>query len=186
MQEKRQTRLPTFVRTYLYHLYQCIYLYYFSFTNSSFNRSPAPGVVVPKIEQPDQELNTVTIHKRGTTVGYDNPGFDSPWVRSGPRLSTLEWPDSPAIGCRDSIVCDGSSTPTNRQKTFKPLDTDSAYDPSYDPSMAAVKFYKSYFIHNLMFQIFRFLTMTTVISPLMMTRILLLATKMTRENYCRM
>jgi len=116
-----------------------------SFTNSSFNRSPAPGTVVPRIEQPDQELSTVTIHKRGNTTGYDNPGFDSPWARSGPRLSTLEWPDSPAIDCRDSIVCEGSSTPTNRQKTFKPLDADSAYEPSYDPSIAATSYNDRHF-----------------------------------------
>ena len=91
-------------------------------------------MVVPRIQQPDQELNAVTIVRRGNTVGYDNPGFDSPWARQrsgGPRLlSTLDWPDSPAIGSRDGVVCDGSSTPS---KKTKPEDTDSAYQ---QPSLA--------------------------------------------------
>ena len=106
----------------------------FRFTNASFNRStPNPDMVVPRIQQPDQELNAVTITKRGNTVGYDNPGFDSPWARnrnSGPRLlSTLDWPDSPHIGSKDAVVCDGSSTPSRS----KPADTDSAYQ---EPSLA--------------------------------------------------
>ena len=59
------------------------------------------GGSVPRVEVPDQELNAVTIVRRGATVGYDNPGFQSPWsrayTRSGPRLSALDWPDSPAM-----------------------------------------------------------------------------------------
>merc|ERR1719391_234202 len=52
-----------------------------SFTNSSFNRStPNPNLHVPRIQQPDQEMNSVTIMRSGNTVGYDNPGFDSPWA----------------------------------------------------------------------------------------------------------
>merc|ERR1712198_529923 len=77
-----------------------------SFTNSSFNRStPNPNLHVPRIQQPDQEMNSVTIMRSGNAVGYDNPGFDSPWARQrsgGPRLlSTLEWPESPHICSRD-------------------------------------------------------------------------------------
>merc|ERR1719147_693578 len=107
-----------------------------SFTNSSFNRStPNPNLHVPRIQQPDQEMNSVTIMRSGNTVGYDNPGFDSPWARQrsgGPRLlSTLEWPESPNICSRDDIVCDGSSTPSR----MKSQDTDSAYqEPSLAPS----------------------------------------------------
>ena len=86
-----------------------------------------------RIQQPDQEMNSVTIMRSGNTVGYDNPGFDSPWARQrsgGPRLlSTLEWPESPNICSRDDIVCDGSSTPSR----MKSQDTDSAYQ---EPSLA--------------------------------------------------
>jgi len=106
-----------------------------SFTNSSFNRStPNPNLHIPRIQQPEHEMNSVTIMRSGTTIGYDNPGFDSPWARQrsgGPRLlSTLDWPESPKIG-RDDIVCDGSSTPSR----MKSQDTDSAYqEPSLAPS----------------------------------------------------
>jgi len=108
-----------------------------SFTNQTFNRaSPANANTAPRIEQPDQELNAVTIVKRGNTVGYDNPGFESPWTsafsKRAPKLSTLDWPDSPNIGHRDGIVCEGSSTPT--RSMLKPLDTDSAFQ---EPSIAA-------------------------------------------------
>lgn len=82
-----------------------------------------------------KELNAVTIIKRGNTVGYDNPGFESPWTsafsKRAPKLSTLDWPDSPNIGHRDGIVCEGSSTPT--RPMLKPLDTDSAFQ---EPSIA--------------------------------------------------
>ena len=65
-----------------------------------------------------QELNAVTIVKRGNTVGYDNPGFESPWTsafsKRAPKLSTLDWPDTPNISRRDGIVCEGSSTPTKK------------------------------------------------------------------------
>ena len=77
----------------------------------------------------------MTIVKRGNTVGYDNPGFESPWTsafsKRAPKLSTLDWPDSPNIGHRDGIVCEGSSTPTRSR--VKPLDTDSAFQ---EPSIA--------------------------------------------------
>ena len=83
-----------------------------------------------------KELNAVTIIKRGSTTGYDNPGFESPWTsafsRRAPKLSTLDWPDSPNIGHRDGIVCEGSSTPT-LARVAKPLDTDSAFQ---EPSIA--------------------------------------------------
>ena len=82
-----------------------------------------------------QELNAVTIVKRGNTVGYDNPGFESPWTsafsKRAPKLSTLDWPDTPNISRRDGIVCEGSSTPTKTK--LKPLDTDSAFQ---EPSIA--------------------------------------------------
>ena len=66
------------------------------------------GGAVPRVEVPDQELNAVTIVRRGATVGYDNPGFQSPWsrayTRSGPRLSALDWPDSPAMSRHTGLL----------------------------------------------------------------------------------
>ena len=92
-----------------------VYLCYFqstnicSFSNQTFNRStPVSGGAVPRVEVPDQELNAVTIVRRGATVGYDNPGFQSPWsrayTRSGPRLSALDWPDSPAMSRHTGLL----------------------------------------------------------------------------------
>ena len=91
-----------------------------------------------------KELNAVTIVKRGNTVGYDNPGFESPWTsafsKRAPKLSTLDWPDSPNIGHRDGIVCEGSSTPT--RSVHKSLDTDSAFqEPSIAVSFKFSTFY---------------------------------------------
>jgi len=64
-----------------------------SFTNQTFNRStPRPGSsLVPRIQEPEQELNTVTIVRRGNTTGYDNPGFDSPWARAYEEPSYQLW-----------------------------------------------------------------------------------------------
>ena len=76
-----------------------------------------------------QELNAVTIVKTGNTVGYDNPGFASPWTsafsKRAPKLSTLDWPDTPDISRRDGIVCEGSSPPTTTR--ISDITTDSAF-----------------------------------------------------------
>ena len=94
-----------------------------------------------------QELNAVTIVKRGNTVGYDNPGFESPWTsafkKRATKLSTLDWPDTPNISRGSGIVCEGSSTPTR----LKPLDTDSAFQ---EPSIA-VSVYSSLNYHHPVF-----------------------------------
>ena len=72
----------------------------------------------------EQELGSVQVVRHGTAVGYDNPGFQSPWARPGP--SGLDWPYSP------QIVCEGSSTPA-RDNCLKQADTDSAFQ---EPSIA--------------------------------------------------
>ena len=153
------------------------------FTNATFNRStPRPDSVVPRISEPDQELNAVTIVRRGNTTGYDNPGFDSPWARArrGQKLSTLEWPESPNICSRDGIVCEGSSTPTKRH--IKPLDTDSAYQ---EPSLAVNIPLSLYQLHLTSIVIFRLhLTRTSDISPLvtMMTKTILHSSQRTNRD----
>ena len=76
--------------------------------------------------------------RHGTTVAYDNPGFESPW--NIPRRVTgfsLYAPDSPDISSSDAIVCSGTSTPA----MFRPpRDTDSAnQEPSIiAPSLAVI------------------------------------------------
>ena len=96
--------------------------------------TPAPGT---SGQVHDRELNTVQIVKRGTTVGYDNPGFDSPmdfFKRSaGHKLSSMNWPDSPAIGSDDPVICEGSSTPAVSRAINKGRDSDSAFQ---EPSTA--------------------------------------------------
>ena len=74
--------------------------------------------------------------RQGTTVGYDNPGFESPWNiqrGTGFGLYALESPD---ISSSDAIVCSGSSTPA----TFRPpRDRDSAHqEPSSAPSLEVI------------------------------------------------
>ena len=97
---------------------------YHRFTNPAYN-TPVPA---HSYSPPDREMNAVRIVKRGNTVGYDNPCFDSPVdffkKLSGPRLSSMEWSDSPAIGSGHPVICEGSSTPRVR-------DGDSAFlEPS--------------------------------------------------------
>ena len=91
----------------------------------------------PAAPAQDRELNTIQVVKRGTTVGYDNPGFDSPvdfFKRSsGPRLSTMNWSDSPVINSADPVICEGSSTPANSRAAAKGKDADSAFQ---EPSTA--------------------------------------------------
>merc|ERR1712083_970625 len=62
--------------------------------------------------------------------GYDNPGFDSPVdyfkKLSGPRLSSMEWSDSPAIGSGYPVICEGSSTPRVRNGDSAFLEPSSA------------------------------------------------------------
>ena len=98
-----------------------------------------------------QELNAVTIVKRGNTVGYDNPGFQSPWTsafkKRATKLSTLDWPDTPNISRGSGIVCEGSSTPTR----LKPLDTDSAFqEPSIAVSVLSLLLFLKHY-HSLYF-----------------------------------
>ena len=97
---------------------------YLRFTNPAYNTA----VPAHSSSLPDREMNAVKIVKRGNTVGYDNPCFDSPVdffkKLSGPRLSSMEWSDSPAIGSGHPVICEGSSTPRVR-------DGDSAFlEPS--------------------------------------------------------
>merc|ERR1712183_759557 len=88
-----------------------------------------------------QELSTVQIVKRGTTVGYDNPGFDSPMAfsrqTSRPLLSTMDRPESPAINSADSVICEGSSTPARRASR---RDDGSAFQEPSVSSVAASSF----------------------------------------------
>jgi len=104
-----------------------------TFTNMSYGNPAAPAQ--------DRELNTIQVVKRGTTVGYDNPGFDSPvdfFKRSsGPRLSTMNWSDSPVINSADPVICEGSSTPANSRAAARGKDADSAFQ---EPSTAASSF----------------------------------------------
>ena len=74
--------------------------------------------------------------RQGTTVGYDNPGFESPWnIPRGTGFGLYD-PDSPDISSSDAIVCSGSSTPA----MFRPpRDTDStSQEPSIAPSLAVI------------------------------------------------
>ena len=104
------------------------------FTNSGFNQ-PLAGIQRRQAE-PDQELSSVQVVRQGTTRGYDNPGFESPWNMprgTGFGLYELESPD---ISSSDAIVCSGSSTPA----MFRPpRDTNSAnQEPSMAPSLAVI------------------------------------------------
>jgi len=105
-----------------------------TFSNLAYN-TPTPGL-------PDRELNSVQIVQRGTTVGYDNPGFDSPvdfFKRrsAGPKLSSMGWAGGPGIGSGDPVICEGSSTPAVSRATTRGKDTDSAFQ---EPSLAASSF----------------------------------------------
>jgi len=99
------------------------------FTNPAYN-TPAPSA---GNGQQDRENSAVQIVKRGNIVGYDNPCFDSPIDffkrRSGPKLSSMEWSDSPGIGSGHPVICEGSSTPRR--------DVDSAFQ---EPSLAEPSF----------------------------------------------
>merc|ERR1719369_2719209 len=101
------------------------------FTNPSYN-STTPGT---SSVLPDREMSAMQILRRGNTTGYDNPCFDSPvdfFKKLGQTPSSMEWPDSPAIGSRDPSICEGSSTPLRRNTVE--IDTDSAFQ---EPSTAA-------------------------------------------------
>jgi len=101
------------------------------FTNPTYNTSASSSSTGPT----DREINAVRITKRGNTVGYDNPGFDSPVdyfkKLSGPRLSSMEWSDSPGIGSGYPVICEGSSTPRVRDGDSAFLEPSSA-EPSFD------------------------------------------------------
>jgi len=86
-----------------------------SFTNSSFDQ-PLAGIRRRQAD-PDQELSAVQVVRQGTTVGYDNPGFESPW--SMPRGSGfgLYASESLDISSSDGIVCSGTSTPAMYRPT---------------------------------------------------------------------
>jgi len=107
-----------------------------TFSNLAYNNPITPGL-------PDRELNSVQIVQRGTTVGYDNPGFDSPvdfFKRrsgAGPKLSSMGWSGGPGIGSDDPVICEGSSTPAVSRATTRGKDTDSAFQ---EPSLAASSF----------------------------------------------
>ena len=99
------------------------------FTNSGFNQ-PLAGIR-RRTSEPDQELSSVQVVRQGTTVGYDNPGFESPWNMprgTGFGLYELESPD---ISSSDAIVCSGSSTPA----TFRPPRDSAHQEPSSAPSL---------------------------------------------------
>ena len=70
--------------------------------------------------------------REGTTLGYDNPGFESPWSVPRGTGHGIFAPDSLDISSSDGIVCSGTSTPA----MLRPAqDTDSAYqEPA--PSLA--------------------------------------------------
>ena len=107
-------------------------LFIFRFSNLAYNNPTTPGL-------PDRELNSVQIVQRGSTVGYDNPGFDSPvdfFKRrsgAGPKLSSMGWSGGPGIGSDDPVICEGSSTPAVSRATTRGKDTDSAFQ---EPSLA--------------------------------------------------
>merc|ERR1719187_1438945 len=87
--------------------------------------------------------------KKGTAHGFGNPAYDSPAAtnictnsklsflksRSGPTLSSSDWPESPNLGRDEPIVVKGCSTPTKGRF----IETDSAYtEPSimsHEPSI---------------------------------------------------
>ena len=100
----------------------------------------------------DRVIKSVQIAKRGTTVGYDNPGFDSPVDffkrRAGPKLSSMGWPGSPAIGSDDPVICEGSSTPAVSRAAGK--DSDSAFQ---EPSTLVSSLIVFYF--DLMLDLFK-------------------------------
>jgi len=108
------------------------------FTNMSYGTPHTPVASTGSA----QELSTVQIVKRGTTVGYDNPGFDSPMAfsrqTSRPLLSTMDWPESPAINSADSVICEGSSTPARSRASGR--DDDSAFQEPSVSSVAASSF----------------------------------------------
>ena len=113
---------------------QTIYLtnlWYLRFTNPTYNTAASSSSTGPT----DREINAVRITKRGNTVGYDNPGFDSPVdyfkKLSGPRLSSMEWSDSPAIGSGYPVICEGSSTPRVRDGDSAFLEPSSAVSIKY-------------------------------------------------------
>ena len=110
-----------------------IYFCHPRFTNMAYGTPHTPVASTGSA----QELSTVQIVKRGTTVGYDNPGFDSPMAfsrqTSRPLLSTMDWPESPAINSADSVICEGSSTPARSRASGR--DDDSAFQ---EPSVSSV------------------------------------------------
>jgi hypothetical protein len=118
--------------------YFTFYVALIRFTNLTYD-TPAPGTAG---QVHDREMNTVQIVKRGTTVGYDNPGFDSPmdfFKRSaGPKLSSMNWPDP--------VICEGSSTPAVSRAINKGRDSDSAFqEPSTAVSCIMCRPYFNYY-----------------------------------------
>eukprot|EP00092_Neocalanus_flemingeri_P026733 GFUD01028985.1.p1 GENE.GFUD01028985.1~~GFUD01028985.1.p1 ORF type:complete len:823 (+),score=177.04 GFUD01028985.1:158-2470(+) len=97
-----------------------------SFSNPSFG-TPLPTYGSGQVQE--REMNSVQIMKRGSTVGYDNPGFGSPVDfckrSSGPKLATMD------IVSADPAICEGSSTPA------RDMDEDSAFQ---EPSIAVSSF----------------------------------------------
>ena len=121
-------------------------MFSFRFSNLAYNTPTTTGL-------PDRELNSVQIVQRGTTVGYDNPGFDSPvdfFKRrsgAGPKLSSMGWSGGPGIGSDDPVICEGSSTPAVSRATARSKDTDSAFQ---EPSLAvSILLYKLVLLFNI-------------------------------------
>ena len=75
--------------------------------------------------------------REGNTLGYDNPGFESPWSVPRGTGHGIFAPDSLDISSSDGIVCSSSSTPA----MLRPHQdmTDSAHqDHSFAPSLTVI------------------------------------------------
>jgi len=98
------------------------------FTNMTFGVHPGSGgsSYNSTVDLDDDEVSGVTVDRTATTVGYDNPCFDSVG-----KPSSMNWPDSPDIGRDMPIILEGQSTP---RWAAKAKDNDSAFQ---EPSTAA-------------------------------------------------